>query len=343
MISSHSNGTPSIFGTIYYLRSPSPPPVFNQKNHNSSINKIENNTQLWKSKSVPFMQKKEVPQNIRGVSGPPVNVIREAENRIIVKQQKSHSAPNPAAVDSLIEQLNNETNLRIPTSKSEPMRHETNKEIEETQNARNERKSASVQLKRDCVRKAHYHITKSLQHFKIPQVKTSSGLRIVRICCRTPAQLQNIVPLLSQLMKQKLVVEIGMPLKYEYKMKSLVLFIKPTNIITSMQIELFLKKSVFNYHVSVKDIKPPEFGLRDSVVNEIKNCVLQKESSSEANASGNSKKISIETQPTCCPNCKKYETRIYFDSKSFKQYAKIILVCSVVSFLFITTKITTLS
>lgn len=111
-------------------------------------------------------------------------------------------------------------------------------------------------LKRDCVRIAHYQITKSLRHFTIPQVSNSTGHRIVRVCCRTTEQLQNIVPLLSQLMKKKIVLEVGMPLIYEHKMKSLVLFIKPTNVASSMEIEAILKRSEHGYHVSVKDIMP---------------------------------------------------------------------------------------
>lgn len=51
----------------------------------------------------------------------------------------------------------------------------------------------------------------------------------MRVCCRTIQQLDNIAAILKEVMKFDFIMEIGMPLEYFYKMKSLVLFIKPKN------------------------------------------------------------------------------------------------------------------
>jgi hypothetical protein len=50
---------------------------------------------------------------------------------------------------------------------------------------------------------------------------------MVRVLCRTIPQLDIIGTILEELMKSDFIMEIGMPLVYSYKMKSLVIFIKP--------------------------------------------------------------------------------------------------------------------
>merc|ERR1712096_81462 len=57
-----------------------------------------------------------------------------------------------------------------------------------------------------------------------------------------------------------LIEEVGMPLKYSYKMKTLVLFIKPTNMDSQEKLDREFQTSSFGYHHFVinSDVKISE-------------------------------------------------------------------------------------
>jgi hypothetical protein len=96
-----------------------------------------------------------------------------------------------------------------------------------------------VPVKIMAVNKAYFKVREVSAEFKVPCVKKAFGEGIVRVRCRTIQQLDNIAAILKELMLFDFIMEIGMPVEYSYKMKSLVLFIKPkdkeaSNIIANL-------------------------------------------------------------------------------------------------------------
>jgi len=73
---------------------------------------------------------------------------------------------------------------------------------------------------------AHTCVSRLLRQTKVHHVCKTEGKDVVRICSRTIAQLQSIHTILKELIQHNYIEEIGMPLDYSYKFKSLVLFIK---------------------------------------------------------------------------------------------------------------------
>jgi len=114
-----------------------------------------------------------------------------------------------------------------------------------------------IPVKRIAVQKAHANLCYLLEHLKIPFVKKTFGLRILRVCCRTVVQLDNIPTMIQGIHIHNLIEEIGMPLDYEYKMKSLVLFIKAKDVTASKKIEYAIRESACNYHVTIVDSPDP--------------------------------------------------------------------------------------
>jgi hypothetical protein len=80
---------------------------------------------------------------------------------------------------------------------------------------------------------------------------------VVRICSRTIGQLESTNSILQELLQHNYIKEVGMPLNYAYKMKSLVLFIKPFDANCSEKIESKFKKSGLNFHITVFDVIDP--------------------------------------------------------------------------------------
>merc|ERR1712096_63571 len=104
-----------------------------------------------------------------------------------------------------------------------------------------------------AVQHAHECVSRTLRERKIRHVLRTQGNDVVRICCKTIAQLQSINAILNELMHHMYIQEIGMPLNYAYKMKSLVLFIKPFDVTCSKKIESKFKNSGLNFHITVFD------------------------------------------------------------------------------------------
>jgi hypothetical protein len=74
---------------------------------------------------------------------------------------------------------------------------------------------------------------------------------MVRVLCRTIPQLDTIGSILEELMKNDFIKEIGMPLEYSCKMKTLVLFIKPRHVSLINSIEKVFQKCTAGYTVII--------------------------------------------------------------------------------------------
>jgi hypothetical protein len=62
---------------------------------------------------------------------------------------------------------------------------------------------------------------------------------------------------MKDLLELNLIEEIGMPVKYAYKMRTLVLFLKPVDFVSTMKLHLAFEKCVFQYNHYVIDIECP--------------------------------------------------------------------------------------
>jgi len=116
-------------------------------------------------------------------------------------------------------------------------------------------KWTKVPNKRFSVQNAHASLCQTLQDFNIPCVKRTSGSGIIRVICRNFPQLDNIAWIIEELLRLRLIKEIGMPLDYSHKFVNLVLFIKPVDAKSSMKLERVFKKCSLNYHSRVLYIK----------------------------------------------------------------------------------------
>jgi len=124
---------------------------------------------------------------------------------------------------------------------------------------------SSFKVKRNAVKRAYSSFCQLLKEFNIPCVKTTFGLGIVRVCCRSVVQLDNITPIMKVLVEAHLIEEVGMPLEYSYKMKSLVLFLKPTDMEASMHLDQVFEICSFEYHHLVTDVKHPTTAKKEKI------------------------------------------------------------------------------
>lgn len=124
--------------------------------------------------------------------------------------------------------------------------------------SRRRRRGPRLPVKRISVQYAHVSILKLLRENKIRYIEKTHGKGVVRICSRTIAQLQNCSLIMGKLIDEDLVKEIGMPITYAYKMKSLVLFIKPKHLDATDKIERAFRESELGFHITVFDVKTQE-------------------------------------------------------------------------------------
>lgn len=118
-------------------------------------------------------------------------------------------------------------------------------------------KKKKMPFKRMAVKYAHASVARELRQAKVPHVLKAHGKDVVRIICRTVVQLQNLNTILKEFIQHNHIEEIGMPLYWAYKMKQLVLFIKPINVKFSKEIENKFKNSGLHFHITVFDVKNP--------------------------------------------------------------------------------------
>jgi len=117
--------------------------------------------------------------------------------------------------------------------------------------------SKNFGVKKVNVKNAHKGVSEILKTFGVPIVKKTFGKRIVRVCCKTILQLQNIVFITKHLVESDLIQEIGMALKYELKMRTMVLYIKPMNDGSSKKIGKVFEESLCKYRHHVIDVDYP--------------------------------------------------------------------------------------
>lgn len=117
--------------------------------------------------------------------------------------------------------------------------------------------SSRLPIKRITVHYAHTSVSQLMITHGVRLIQKTHGKGVVRICARTVPQLRNTATILYPLINENLIEEVGMPLKYAYKMKSLVLFIKPQDQKATEIIESRFRNSGFNYHITVFDVKNP--------------------------------------------------------------------------------------
>jgi hypothetical protein len=112
-------------------------------------------------------------------------------------------------------------------------------------------------IRRLAVKYAHGCVSRQLHRAKIPHLKRTHGNDVVRIICRTRIQLQHLNAVFKEIIQHKYIEEIGMPLHWAYKMKQLVVFIKPFDAKCSKKIEDKFKNCGLNFHITVFDVKNP--------------------------------------------------------------------------------------
>jgi len=103
--------------------------------------------------------------------------------------------------------------------------------------------------KRCAVRNAHGELLKLFQELVFHHTKRVSGAVLIRICCRTFEQLQDILSATEIVFQKNLIAEIGMPLEHNYKMKTLVMHLKPVNTPSAIEIYDIFNKRSCAYHV----------------------------------------------------------------------------------------------
>jgi CRISPR/Cas system-associated protein endoribonuclease Cas2 len=95
-------------------------------------------------------------------------------------------------------------------------------------------------------------------------VKNIFGEGIIRVCCRSFGQIDNIPLILNELFEYKLIEAVGMPVKYSYQMKTLVLFIKPTNTDSQRKLYRVFQKISLNYHHFLIESKYPTIEVNEN-------------------------------------------------------------------------------
>lgn len=137
--------------------------------------------------------------------------------------------------------------MPIRTPRSRPNRRPSKKARFENAAFGRKRSPRQLSLKRITVKAAHENVCRLLEESDVPLVKKTLGLGIVRVCCRTIDQLKYIDTIVELLLKYGLVVEIGMPLEFNPRMKTLVLFIKPKDIHACIKLTIVFKNCSFGY------------------------------------------------------------------------------------------------
>jgi len=139
----------------------------------------------------------------------------------------------------------------------------------------------SMSTKKKTVKNAYGCLRKILREFNVPVVKKTFGNKIVRVCCRTIAQLENISRMMKELLLSDLIQEVGMPLEYTYKMKTLVIFIKPVNVVSRMKLTYVFEECSLKYNNVAIDVESPTIAAKEIFKEEassMKNLNLMKNS-----------------------------------------------------------------
>merc|ERR1711964_747716 len=112
--------------------------------------------------------------------------------------------------------------------------------------------------KRNAVKMAYRQLLEQFEEFSISHVKTVFGEKLIRICCRTFEQLQNISAIMKSIFQNNLIEEVGMPLEHSYKMKTLVMFVRPVDERSRNEILFFFTQNVYNFTIHQIDFSGDE-------------------------------------------------------------------------------------
>jgi len=141
--------------------------------------------------------------------------------------------------------------------------------------------SGRISDKKNAVKSACVAVHKLSRELNIPVVKKAFGKGIVRVCVRTMVQLNEIPQIVKELIKFNLIQEIGMPLEFSYKMKSLLLFVKPVDLKSSIEICHVLKASSSQYRYIVIDVGYPTEAAQEILEESMENVHLMKSAQEE--------------------------------------------------------------
>jgi hypothetical protein len=106
--------------------------------------------------------------------------------------------------------------------------------------------------KRNAVRDTYNKLLELFGKFHVTHEKRVFGKELIRICCRTFEQLRDIDSRMKIILEANLVAEIGLPIEYKYKMKTLVIYIKPIDTKSKIKIRDVFKNSTVAYPIVQK-------------------------------------------------------------------------------------------
>jgi hypothetical protein len=110
--------------------------------------------------------------------------------------------------------------------------------------------------KRCAVRTAYDGLLKVFQEYKFHHTKRVSGVALVRVCCRTFDQLEDVSSATEMVFQKNLIAEIGMPLEHSYRMKTLVMYLKPVDAQSSIEIYNIFNQRTCAYRLLL--VNPPK-------------------------------------------------------------------------------------
>jgi len=114
-----------------------------------------------------------------------------------------------------------------------------------------------VLIKRALVKNTYYSLREIFEEFNIPCVEKTFGIGIVRISVRNRDQIENINSIMKELLELFLIDEIGMPMEYAEKFRSLVLFLRPVDIESTNKIHQVFQESPFQFNRVVLGVEYP--------------------------------------------------------------------------------------
>jgi len=120
-------------------------------------------------------------------------------------------------------------------------------------------------IKKIAVKNAYSSLRRILKEFNIPCVKKTFGSGIVSVYCRSIIQLENITRIVKELLESRLIEEVGMPLNYSHKFKTLVVHLKPVDKKSITKVNQVFQNCIFEYHHVVSDVENPKAVAKESL------------------------------------------------------------------------------
>jgi hypothetical protein len=111
-------------------------------------------------------------------------------------------------------------------------------------------------IKRNLVKNTYYSLREIFEEFNVPCVEKVCGTGIVRISVRNRSQLENIASIMNELLELSLIAEVGIPMEYSNRYKSIMLFLQPVNIMATNKVHQVFQESLFQFNHVVLNIHP---------------------------------------------------------------------------------------